>query len=539
MRRSAAALFVVALYVASSAAQAPKSTAGIRGRVVAAATGRPVRLATITLSPGTPSGIRTVRTDANGQYELASLPAGRYAFFVTHPAYLTQEFDQPRPLARYRLLELADGEQLDGMDFSLHRGAAITGIISDEAGDPMPDVRVMALREQYGPYGRSLSQARTPLEIPTDDEGRFRVFGLLPGTYVVMATASKTDDSPSGYRRTYHPGTMNEAEAQVVRVDLGQDATADFSMIPARLARVAGIVRDSHGRSAAGARITVNERRGSFFQPAFGNAVKDDGSFDFEHMQPGEYILYTSPPRLSQMAPGSAESATVRVIVTGEDISDLVITMSAGFAVSGRVAFEGLTAAPVIKGLRMSTQEMDRSLQRMGSVQAPENGLVDATSRFRIVGVKGKVRLGGGGSGWFAKRVLLNGKDVTTSGFDATGNIEGIEVLLTDRVTTVTGTARDASGITIKDYIVAFFPVGRFDEEDRARRQRTIRPDPDGVYRIRNLPPGEYLAAAVPVMSLPIGAEWDPEFAERVRPGAIGFKLAEGQSLALSHRLIE
>ena len=43
----------------------------------------------------------------------------------------------------------------------------------------------------------------------------------------------------------------------------------------------------------------------------------------------------------------------------------------------------------------------------------------------------------------------------------------------------------------------------------------------------------------VEVMSLPIGGEWDPEFAERVKPRAIGFTLTEGQSLALTHRLIE
>jgi hypothetical protein len=98
---------------------------------------------------------------------------------------------------------------------------------------------------------------------------------------------------------------------------------------------------------------------------------------------------------------------------------------------------------------------------------------------------------------------------------------------------------RDARRSGVNDYVVAFFPVGQFEQSERAQRQRTIRPDPDGIYRIRNLPPGDYLAAAVPVLSLPIGGEWDPAFAERVRPRAIGFKLAEGQSLALTHQLIE
>jgi hypothetical protein len=80
MRSSVGSLLLIALFVAGTAAQAPQSTA---------------------------------RND---------LPAGRYSFYVTHRAYLEQSFDQPRPLARYRLLELAEGEQLDGVVFSLHRG---------------------------------------------------------------------------------------------------------------------------------------------------------------------------------------------------------------------------------------------------------------------------------------------------------------------------------------------------------------------------------------------------------------------------------
>jgi hypothetical protein len=166
------------------------------------------------------------------------------------------------------------------------------------------------------------------------------------------------------------------------------------------------------------------------------------------------------------------------------------------------------------------------------------NSPVDAAGRFRIVGVRGRVRVGGGGGGWFTKRVLLKGNDVTT-GFELSADVDGIEVLLTNKVTTVTGTVRDARGIGRNDFIVAFFPVGQFDREERASRQRTIRPDPDGVYRIRNLPPGDYLAAAVPAMSLPIEGEWDPAFLERIRPSAISFKLAEGQSLPLNLTLTE
>ena len=63
--------------------------------------------------------------------------------------------------------------------------------------------------------------------------------------------------------------------------------------------------------------------------------------------------------------------------------------------------------------------------------------------------------------------------------------------------------------------------------------------DNQNIYRILGLPAGDYLAAAVPALSLPVEGEWDPAFLEKVRPWATGFKLFEGQTLSLNFTLIE
>jgi hypothetical protein len=458
---------------------------------------------------------------------------------ASRTGYIEQNFDQPQPFVRYRLLELAEGEQLDGIDFRLHRGAVITGVITDDAGDPLPDVGVQVMRERFGPDGRSISlENRTPVPIRTDDEGRYRVYALRPGMYGVMATAERSDDPTVSFGRTYYPGTVNESEAQLVRVDFGQDAVANFSMIPARRVRLSGFVRTAEGRPASGMRMTLNERRGAGNDQIDVSMLSADGSFTFEHVLPGRYLLHVRPNFAQrQTTPTNLEWAATQVNVNGEDISDLILTTSPGFAISGRAIFEGLTAPPAIK-VTVGAREMDLALQSLNFPPTAANIPIDSAGRFRIVGVRGKVRMYGGGMGWFVKRILLKGNDVTT-GFDVSGDVDGIEIVLTDRTTTVTGSVRDARGIGKNDFIVAFFPVGQFDGQDRASRQRTIRPDPDGVYRIRNLPPGDYLAAAVPAMSLPLEGEWDPAFFEKVRPAATGLKLMEGQTLALNLDLIE
>lgn len=539
--KTAAAAGLVILSLAAADAQAPRATARVRGRVVAAATGRPLIRATVRLqSVDSQKIFRAVKTDSNGRYDLADLPGGRYSFFVAQTGYLNQNFDQPHPLARYRLLELADGEQLDAIDFTLHRGSAITGVITDDAGDPLTDVRVEALRQQFGSNGPSLRLERGGIgEIRTDDEGRYRIYGLRPGTYVVRAF-DQVIEGDLDLGRTYYPGTSSDTDAQTVRVDLGLDAVADFAMVPANRARVAGLVLDSQGRPASGWLFTLHELRGSSSEAIGGDRVGNDGSFKMDRVLPGRYMLHVRPPSTrGRLPPGNAESALVPLAVAGEDITDLIVRSSPGATISGRVTFDGLATNPLINGLRLSALPIDPALQQIGDMRNVESNVIDANGRFSIAGVKGQVRIVGGGGGWFPRRVLLRGVDVTAPGFDVAGDIDGVEVLLTNKRTTVTGTTRDARGTGRNDYIVAFFPVGDFRGSERARRQRTIRPDPDGVYRILGLPAGDYIAAAVPALSLPVEGEWDPAFLERVRPRATGFKLFDGQTLSLNFTLIE
>ena len=539
-------LIVAALGVVA-AAQATIGASSIHGRVTSAVTGRPLAGATVRLQKiGNDRVGRTVRTDEFGRYELRDLPGGRYTFSASHIGYLEQNFDQPQPMARYRLLELAESEKLEGINFALHRGGANVGVITDEFGDPIAGVHVDVMRETHGPFGRRFipdSQMRMPAI--TDDQGKFRVYSLLPGTYLVAAAPepSASGGLPASHGKTYYPGTLSEGDAQLVHVALGQDAAVDFAMAPARMARVSGLVRDSQGRPASDARVILTTPRGAYFETLGSSRIAADGTFAFEHVRPGEHLLHVrrsnGEPRL---LPTTGEWATERLSVNGADITDLVISTATGFVVTGRVIFEG-TQRPDLKDLRLVTTGVDPSLQRMTYPSLRRgNGMVDTAGRFRIEGVSGKSRLILGSAlptGWFLKRVMLKGTDVSYSGIDVTSDIDGVEVVLTDRATTVTGTVNDARGLAVKQYVVTFFPVGQFEPADKARRLRTIRPDPDGIYRIVNLPPGHYATVAVPLLSLPNGGEWEPGFFERVRFRTTSLVLSEGQKVVFNLQLVE
>src|SRR4029077_8737127 len=98
-----------------------------------------------------------------------------------------------RPLQAGTPLQLADGQQLGGIDFRLPRGSVIAGHVMDESGDPMPGISVQVMRYQYAQGERQLVPAGTA---QTDDQGAYRVWGLNPGEYYVNALTQNFNFGP-------------------------------------------------------------------------------------------------------------------------------------------------------------------------------------------------------------------------------------------------------------------------------------------------------------------------------------------------------
>ncbi len=131
----------------------------------------------------------------------------------------------------------------------------------------------------------------------------------------------------------------------------------------------------------------------------------------------------------------------------------------------------------------------------------------------------------------------LNGDDVTDvpTTIAESAKLGTLKVVLSDRVTDVSGTVAGSRGEPLKDYVVIVQPAEPKEGAAATRYVRAARPDQEGRYRVRGLSPGRYLAAAVE--SLEQGREWDPEFSRRVRESGTSFTLAEGQTLTVSLKL--
>src|SRR5437773_353523 len=163
---------------------APPATGLIAGRVLAADTGRPVKRARVFASAAELPGGRGILTDDTGLFQLAELPAGRYTLSVSKSGFVSLSYGQRRPLQSGTPLQLADGQEIKDNEFRLPRGSVIAGHVYDETGDPLPGVLVRVLRYQYQQGDKRLAPAGTA---QTDDQGQYRVWGLMPGDYYVDA----------------------------------------------------------------------------------------------------------------------------------------------------------------------------------------------------------------------------------------------------------------------------------------------------------------------------------------------------------------
>jgi Carboxypeptidase regulatory-like domain len=87
---------------------AQSGTARLRGRVVAAQTGLPLRCAQVTVFSADGQLQRSATTDDEGRYEFVELPAGRLSVTATKAGYVPQQYGQRRPFEAGRPVTFAD-----------------------------------------------------------------------------------------------------------------------------------------------------------------------------------------------------------------------------------------------------------------------------------------------------------------------------------------------------------------------------------------------------------------------------------------------
>jgi Carboxypeptidase regulatory-like domain len=530
-------------------ADLPKGTSVLRGQVIAADNGSPIRRAQVRVFSSEARDSRIATTDAQGRFEIKELVAGRYTMTASKGGFVSLQYGQRRPSESGTPIELGDGQTLDKLAIALPRGSVLGGRITDEFGEPVANATVVAMRYGYTAGGRRMMPANgANSRDTTDDQGHYRLFGLPPGEYYVTAmlrTGGPEVTDPmggesSGYAPTYYPGTPNVNEASRVSLAVSQENTnVSFGLIATKLVKLSGQVITSQGTPAANGVVMIMPSGGAGGRAAIGGGggnggrIDQTGAFRMTNVAPGRYQVQA---RLGGR--GEGEMAKMDLTVGADDVDGLMLVTAPGAKATGVVVSD--TGDPFDfrpQQLQIGARVADLNAQLFGAGGGQARVADDWSFELTNLTDARFIRTNAP-QGWTLKAVSFNGQDITDTPmeFPAGQTVSGLQVMLTRKVSSLTGLVADARGKPVLDATVVIFPADEQQWTFQSRFIKAARPDQDGTYRVTGLPPNEgYLAIAV--QGLEDGQAGDPEFLATIKDSATKFTLGDGETKTVDVKL--
>lgn len=517
----------------------------MRGQIVAADNGAPIRRAQIRISAPDVREQRVATTDAQGRFEIKELPAGRYTMTASKGGFVALQYGQRRPTESGTPIELGDGQTIDKLTIALPRGSVLGGRITDEFGEPVANAQVTAFRYAYVGGARRMQPGGQNARDTTDDQGHFRLFGLPPGDYYISAIlrsggpeAADPSGEVSGYAATFFPGTTNVAEASRVTLAVAQENTGvNFGLIATKLVRVSGQLLMSDGSPATNGMVMLvpagtNGRPGlAVGQGGAGNRVDQSGTFRITNVAPGRYQVQ------GRGGGRDFELARMDLTVGSDDVEGLTLVTAAGASVTGNVVSD--TGEPLdFRASQLQIAARPASVDGGGFGPQAAPGRVGDDWTFTLRGITDPVLVRTSPpQGWTLKSVSIAGQDVTDTPmeFPPGQTVSGLQVVLTKKISSLSGLVKDGKGNPVLDATVIVFPTDEKLWTFQSRFIKAARPDQDGRYQMSTLPPANYFVVAV--QGLEDGQAGDPEFLAAIKEQASKFELGDGETKAVDVKL--
>jgi len=505
MTRFAALTIAVTLTTAFTASQST-GTATLTGTVVDDL-GRTVARARVGLVNSAFAILRSTLTSETGEFRLEGVAAGTFWIAASKSSYADTLFGQVMPGLPGVTVTLTTGTTTN-VNVRLPRGGAISGVVRDAAGSPIPGASVRVVR-------RGIVQGRLMLEGAgiggrTNSVGEFRVYGLAAGRYLVNAM---NDSRPTGEIRQsdtsadgaaiasvpfYYPSALSPSAARDVRVNAGEETSKiDVTIADVPAARVEGTVDNHTEATLSSSRVAwIDDVSDPFAQSIQSfTTVSATGQFTLLGVPEGQHVIIVRasgrPTAIEPM--GAGPFWAWAEITTAGAPATVNMELRRGATVSAKV----VPAEGSLPDLSKTSFVLDPKAgpfarEFNGANQHPIAGtfsFANVPPGMYSIRVQGPMP-----AGWTLASVLTSaGLDVLDTGLDVNReDITGLTVVLTARPTSLSGTVTVADGRAPFDQLVGVFSIDRRAWTPGSRRVRLVQPDLAGHYVVTGLPPGDY-----------------------------------------------
>jgi protocatechuate 3,4-dioxygenase beta subunit len=482
-----------------------RGTATMSGRVTDP-NGRAVVGAIVRLTPVSAGMLKITASDAGGFYRFSSLPAGAYRVSASKSGLLAAEHGQERLGQPGTIVTIRDRQRRDAVDVGLRNAAVLSGIVTDSDGEVMEGVAVHAWRLEYRggrPATESVGRVRR-----TDDRGRYRIPGLQPGTYYVVASeepsASDSVETVMRAPRAFHPGTPTLALATPVLVEAGADAAGiDVVYTPPRTVKVSGLAFNTQGGPVSRGVALVGSTRSGMPAVASQMAVMTGTRFEFPSVGPGEYAIQALHDWGEDLeTPLPTEFTTQIITVAEEEVRGITLYTNPGSTVRGRVVQQG-GGRPSITGNWLDIAVSDPDFEPASTFPRPWTTTINPDLTFQISGLTGPIRFTTTTD--LTPRLWLKSADMSGQNIaDEPAVINRrdemnsyVDVVLAGDGGLVTGRVLNGRKEPVASFVVVAFPVARELRYNGSRYIRLAQPDERAQFTLPMLPPGEFWIAAV------------------------------------------
>ncbi|MDE2965701.1 MAG: carboxypeptidase regulatory-like domain-containing protein [Acidobacteriota bacterium] len=282
-------------------------------------------------------------TGEDGSYLLSRLPPGEFLISAgtRDQRYVSAYYPESSHREDARPVAVQQRRKLTGIDFVLQRAGAIRGRIRALKGmEPLEGVRVVAEKQGASPISRVAT---------SDSQGRYRLAGLSPGSYLLSAGPPEGDDTgrqQPGWLRQFYPQQFHRESAVALDLESGLTLSGiDFTLM--QECWISGrVVTLGDEEPLEEVQVIPQPVMLRGFSPT---RTRTDGSGDFllQGLPPGDYTLGMLLParhrrliRVYYRDKLSLDRADRIELEEGKALRDIDFNLAAGASLSGRVGIE-------------------------------------------------------------------------------------------------------------------------------------------------------------------------------------------------------